>query len=65
MRKPGKAARKAARSERLAAALRENLKRRKAQARGRAVASATGEPLAVAPEHAAKTPDFRRNRGNE
>jgi hypothetical protein len=36
MRKGGKAAKWAARSERLSAALRENLRRRKAQARGRA-----------------------------
>ncbi len=36
----------AARQERLAAAMRENLKRRKAQARGRA----TSEPLAVTSE---------------
>src|ERR1700726_806826 len=36
--KPGKAEQWAARSERLSAALRENLKRRKEQARGRAAA---------------------------
>jgi hypothetical protein len=36
VRKGSKAAKWAARSERLSAALRENLKRRKAQARGRA-----------------------------
>jgi hypothetical protein len=67
MRKRSKAERHAARSARLSAALRENLKRRKAQARGRA---ATG----VADVHgsaetgrgtAPTTPDFRRNRGRE
>jgi hypothetical protein len=67
MRKRGKTERHAARSARLSAALRENLKRRKAQARGRA---ATG----VADVHgsaetgrgtAPTTPDFRRNRGRE
>jgi hypothetical protein len=67
MRKRGKAEQQAARSARLSAALRENLKRRKAQARGRA---ATG----VADVHdttetgrgtAPTTPDFRRNRGRD
>ena len=67
MRKPGKAEQQAARNARLSAALRENLKRRKAQARGRA---ATG---IADPDDFAKagrgteptTPDFRRNRGRE
>lgn len=77
MRKGGKAAKWAARSERLSAALRENLKRRKAQARGRAAAS--GEAAAADDGDAAgapngaesgerqqpRTPDFRRNRSNE
>jgi len=64
--KRGKAEKWAARSERLSAALRENLKRRKAQARGRA-----GGLLADADSAArdAKikpgTPDFRRNPGRE
>jgi hypothetical protein len=60
MAKPGKAAKSAARSARLAAALRENLKRRKAQARGRASDSsdaAGGEKPAA--------PDFRRNPGEK
>jgi hypothetical protein len=66
MKKPGKAEKWAARSERLAAALRENLKRRKAQVRGRATASAPEdeEPAADA-AHSPRGPDFRRNRGNE
>jgi hypothetical protein len=77
MRKGGKAAKWAARSERLSAALRENLKRRKAQVRARAAAPA-GEAGANNPDDAApeqtdggdgrqqpKTPDFRRNRSNE
>jgi hypothetical protein len=74
MRKSGKAAKWAARSERLSAALRENLKRRKAQARGRAATPSAG---AAAPDAAAAdrnnnagglqppTPDFRRNRSND
>lgn len=67
MRKGGKAEQQAARSARLSAALRENLKRRKAQARGRAAtamadmhgSAETGRGTAPA------TPDFRRNRGRE
>jgi hypothetical protein len=73
MRKGGKAAKWAARSERLSAALRENLKRRKAQARGRAGALADGGgDAAGTPDEADSagqeqpgTPDFRRNRSNE
>ena len=77
MRKGGKAAKWAARSERLSAALRENLKRRKAQARGRTAApagdaAADGGDVAGAPGGADSgsrrqpgTPDFRRNRSNE
>ena len=66
MTKPGKAAKWAARSERLKATLRENLKRRKAQARGRAAASAAEHGSATAePMQASKVPDFRRNRGSE
>jgi hypothetical protein len=67
MRKRGKAEQQAARSARLSAALRENLKRRKAQARGRAVtrvadvhgSAETGRGTAPT------TPDFRRNRGRD
>jgi hypothetical protein len=66
----GKADARAARKARLAAALRENLKRRKQQARERAVAPNT--PPAGAPSQdneaaaeAAGTPDFRRNRNEE
>jgi hypothetical protein len=64
--KGGKLEQQAARSVRLAAALRENLKRRKAQARGRAqsgpedAANPTGNSR---PEPSA--PDFRRNRGSD
>ena len=66
MRKPGKAEKWAARNERLSAALRENLKRRKAQARGRAAPEPPG--AGDAPKTAdgdAASPDFRRNRGND
>ena len=51
---------------RLSAALRENLKRRKAQARGRAKSDDLKEPSSS--ENAAAeagTPDFRRNRGRD
>jgi hypothetical protein len=64
--KPGKAEQKAVRGARLSAALRENLKRRKAQARGRAAASqADGEPGPRAAAAAQPAPDFGRNRGSE
>ncbi len=60
----GKAERKAAQKARLSAALRENLKRRKAQVRAR-----TGGKLDTAgpvnAHNAPQTPDFRRNRGSE
>ncbi len=71
MRKGGKAAKWAPRSERLSAALRENLKRRKAQARARATAAATPDESAAPDANGAggrpeaKSPDFRRNRSNE
>jgi hypothetical protein len=74
MRKPGKAEKWAARGERLSAALRENLKRRKAQARGRAAGFEPGlkqsgqerdDDSAAAPGREAKVPDFRRNRSND
>ena len=69
----GKAEKKAARTARLSAALRENLKRRKAQARGRAEAGDAASRQAGQSDNAApvnapnapQTPDFRRNRGNE
>jgi hypothetical protein len=68
MAKGGKAAKWAARGERLSAALRENLKRRKQQAKGRQQA---GDPVehreTPAPETGseAQNPDFRRNPGGE
>jgi hypothetical protein len=62
--KRGKAQKQAARSERLSAALRENLKRRKAQARGRVGAPAGGDTPESAAE-ATADPDFRRNPGRE
>jgi hypothetical protein len=66
MAKPGKAQKSAARNERLSAALRENLKRRKAQARGRAADSRTGEERpASGGESPQQGPDFRRNPGRE
>jgi hypothetical protein len=66
MRKGGKAEKWAARNARLSAALRENLKRRKAQARGRAVAEPPGEERAPDAAHGSPDgPDFRRNRGSD
>jgi hypothetical protein len=67
MGKRGKAEQQAARSARLSAALRENLKRRKAQARRRAATSnADVNPSAEAgPGTGPTAPDFRRNRGRE
>jgi hypothetical protein len=62
----GKAERKAARAARLSAALRENLKRRKAQARGRAQGQGEHETARLADNGAAAAnPDFRRNRGRD
>jgi len=64
MDKRGKAEKWAARSERLSAALRENLKRRKAQARGRKIAP--GEAAESEPASAElPVPDFRRNPGGK
>jgi hypothetical protein len=60
----GKEEQQATRKARLAAALRENLKRRKAQARGRAENEAN-EAGAADTEHKSAAPDFRRNRGSE
>jgi hypothetical protein len=65
MAKPGKAEKWAARGERLKAALRENLKRRRAQARGRAVPATGGDSAKSVPEPEPGAPDFRRNRGSE
>jgi hypothetical protein len=74
MRKGGKAAKWAARGERLSAALRDNLRRRKAQARGRAAGPSAGQTAADEAAGADRneragteppTPDFRRNRSNE
>ena len=62
--KPGKAAKRAARGERLKAALRENLKRRKAQVRGRELGVEPAKDSGLAAEAAPDgAPDFRRNRG--
>jgi hypothetical protein len=60
----GKAERNATRNARLSAALRENLKRRKAQARGRQDAK-VDEAVPVNAHNAPRTPDFRRNPGSE
>jgi hypothetical protein len=63
----GKEDQKARRKARLVAALRENLKRRKAQARGRAQDEISDVPSddAVATERKTAAPDFRRNRSSE
>ncbi len=65
--KSGKADTHAARQARLAAALRENLKRRKQQARQRTVADKTPavETLSQDAKPASDTPDFRRNHDEE
>ena len=65
--KTGKADARAARKARLAAALRENLKRRKQQARERGVAAKTTtvETSSQDPETALGGPEFRRNRSEE
>ncbi len=67
MRKCGKAEQQAARSARLSAALRENLKRRKAQARSRAATLVADlhDSAETGRGTAPTTPDFRRNRGRE
>jgi hypothetical protein len=57
----GKAERKAARGARLSAALRENLKRRKAQARGRAQNPCGDKALMGGDKNDAHAPDFRPN----
>ena len=67
----GKAEQQAARNARLALALRENLKRRKALARGRKEpvtpeeVAPVGAPASGPPSTDSKTPDFRRNRGRD
>ena len=58
--KPGKAEKWAARSARLSARLRENLKRRKEQARGR-----KAEDVAAADAGVGAAPDFCRNPGGK
>ena len=62
-----KADARAARTARLAAALRENLKRRKQQARQRAAADKTAPGDTSAGDATARrdVPDFRRNQGGE
>jgi hypothetical protein len=62
----GKAEKRQARSRRLSAALRENLKRRRAQARGRAAGGSEDETRSadVSPSPS-RSPDFRRNRGSD
>jgi hypothetical protein len=57
----GKAAQKARQGRRLAAALRENLKRRKSQAKGRFAAQTAMEPSAE-PHDSAGIADDKRNR---
>jgi hypothetical protein len=61
----GKAQKQAARTARLSAALRENLKRRKAQARGRSEDRQTDatSPPDTTPQRPA--PDFRRNHSSD
>jgi len=65
--KRGKAEQQAARDVRLSAALRENLKRRKAQARGRAPGAPIerDESPAGSRQIESQAPDFRRNRGSD
>jgi len=69
--KIGKVDQRAARKARLAAALRQNLKRRKQQARQRAIADSPSSAAALSrdidahAETASDAPDFRRNRDEE
>jgi hypothetical protein len=63
---------KASQQRRLGAALRENLKRRKAQARGRQESVSVAESVKASessspanPPDKRPTPDFRRNRGRD
>jgi hypothetical protein len=59
----GKAQKQASRTARLSAALRENLKRRKAQARGRAENRPADAQPVVMEKAVPSAPDFRRNPG--
>jgi hypothetical protein len=63
----GKEEKRQARSKRLSAALRENLKRRKQQARGRVCSRDGDEDAAPAGQTRSQSPspDFRRNRGRD
>ena len=61
----GKEEQQERRKARLAAALRENLKRRKAQARGRAENKPNDDATLPGVEREAHAPDFRRNRSRE
>ena len=61
----GKAEQRAARDARLSAALRENLKRRKAQARGRDATRTAEMSSSDAEKGGQETPDFRRNEGRD
>ena len=66
MTKPGKAEKWAAREARLSAALRENLKRRKAQARGRAQPATAEQNLPrEADKMHAEGSEIRRNPGSK
>jgi hypothetical protein len=66
MSKRGKAEKWAARGERLSAALRENLKRRKEQARERKLLGDRAPNEKTRPDNAeAQVPEFRRNRGTD
>ncbi len=56
-----KAEQRAARTERLNAALRDNLKRRKAQVRGRAQQSPAAHPAEACPPEQAEKPDDSGN----
>jgi hypothetical protein len=58
----GKAAQKARQGRRLAAALRENLKRRKAQAKGRSVAPKAAIERSAEPHDSAGIADDKQNR---
>ncbi len=63
----GKAQKQAARTARLSAALRENLKRRKAQTRGRSEGprGRRGSRSPGERHSEPQAPDFRRNRGSD
>jgi hypothetical protein len=66
--KRGKAEKSAARSERLSAALRENLKRRKEQARKRQIERAVGPATDTGTNDGPgewRIPEFRRNPGRD